>query len=121
MTVCLIGTPDPEGPEPTPRDLWVLERERPVLEAELAVVAAECAYLARPSELARARVRRAATDLGRLSAVIGRPMPAPLVDLAAEVSAAAVIGGGVAPNRTKTTTRTWKEWRDVCCDVRPDR
>lgn len=80
MTVCLVGTPDPEWGEPSPLELLLLEAERPVLEAELAVVAAECAYLASPSSLARARVRRAETDLARLFTSSGRPAPPRLVD-----------------------------------------
>ncbi len=79
MTVCLVGAPDPEDREPTAAELLLLEAERPVLEAELAVVEAECAYLARPSSLARARVRRAECELGRLFAVLGRPVPPPLI------------------------------------------
>ena len=81
MTVVLIGTPDPDGPEPTWWELLLLEAERPVLEAELAVVEAECAYLTRPSELARARIRRAEHRLGRLAAALGLTMPEPLIDL----------------------------------------
>ncbi len=79
MTVCLVGTPDPADREPTAFELLMVEAERPVLEAELAVVVAECAYLARPSSLARARVRRAECELGRLFAVLGRPVPPPLI------------------------------------------
>ena len=77
---CLIGTPDPDR-EPSALELVLLEAEQPVLEAELALVAAECAYAATPSVLARARVRRAETHLGRLFTALGRPVPPSLVDL----------------------------------------
>jgi hypothetical protein len=78
VTLCLVGTPDPDDVEPTTAELALIEAERPVLEAELAVVAAECAYLASPSAWARARVRRAETHLAHLCAASCRPLPAPV-------------------------------------------
>ncbi len=98
MTICLVGTPDPEGSEPTAAELQAIEAERPIVEAELAVVAAECAYLARPSEVARSRVRRAEGRLVRLLAGFGCTTPTPLPNLGVEADT------GRACNEFETTT-----------------